>query len=122
MCCVPHSPVFGPAPVPKKTTRLSIYGCPFLHTGADDAAGEVGLGSVTATVAIAVAVVTVVPGDSLAAFVIGFAVLGGVLAGGALTFAAILLRGERALSVYAAALVLCGGVLFVLLHSLFISD
>ena len=42
--------------------------------------------------------------------------------GGAFTFAAILLRGERALSVYAAALVLCGGVLFVLLHSLFISD
>lgn len=84
--------------------------------------GKWALGSVTATVAIAVAVVTVVPGDSLAAFVIGFAVLGGVLAGGALTFAAILLRGERALSVYAAALVLCGGVLFVLLHSLFISD
>lgn len=84
--------------------------------------GKWAVGSVAATVAIAVAVVTVVPGDSLAAFVIGFAVLGGVLAGGVFTFAAILLRGERALSVYAAALVLCGGVLFVLFHSLFISD
>ena len=48
--------------------------------------------------------------------------LGLALAGVGALFGAIFRRAERALSVYAAAVVLVGGVLFVLLHSLFISD
>ena len=68
------------------------------------------------------AVVTVVPEDSLAAWAVTFSALALVVAAGGVSFAAIFRRSERALSVYAAALVLVGGILFLLLHSLFISE
>jgi hypothetical protein len=84
--------------------------------------GKWAVGLVAATIVVAVAAVTVVPGDSLAAWVVTFSGLVLFVAGGAVSFAAIVRRGERALSVYAAALVLVAGVLFLLLHSLFIAD
>ena len=96
----PHRSPFGP------TTRL----------------GKSALALVAAIVALAIAVVTVVPADSVAAWVVAFCGLALVVAAAVVLFAAICRRGERALSVYAAALVLVGGVLFLLLHSLFIGD
>ena len=93
-----------------------------LRRRADDPAGEVGSGLVAASVVLAVAVVTVVPEDTLAAWLVTFSEFALVVAAGIVLFAAIFRRSERALSVYAAALVLVGGVLFLLLHSLFISD
>jgi hypothetical protein len=96
----PHRLVVGP------TTRL----------------GKWGAGLVATIVVLAVAVVTVVREDSLAAWVISFAGSALVVVAGAVLFAAIFRRTERALSVYAAALMLVGGVLFLLFHSLFISD
>jgi hypothetical protein len=77
---------------------------------------------VTATVGVAVALVTIVPGDTVAALVVAFSGLALLIAAGATSFAAIVERGERSLSVYAAAFVLVAGILFSLLHSLFISD
>lgn len=77
---------------------------------------------VAATVVLALAAFIVVPEDSLAAVAVGIAALAGVLAGGVVAFVAIVRRGERALAVYASTLVLSAGVLFLLLHSLLISD
>jgi hypothetical protein len=84
--------------------------------------GKWAVGLVAAAIGLGVAVATVVPGDSVAAWLVAFAGLGLLLAGVGALFGAIFRRAERALSVYAAAVVLVGGVLFVLLHSLFISD
>jgi hypothetical protein len=84
--------------------------------------GKWAVGLVAAIVVLAVAVVTVVPEDSPAAWVFTFSGGALVVAAGFVLFAAIYRRSERALSVYAATLVLGGGVLFLLLHSLFISD
>ena len=80
------------------------------------------VGLAAAIVVLAIAVVTVVPEDSLAAWAVTFSALALVVAAGGVSFVAIFRRSERALSVFAAALVLVGGILFLLLHSLFISD
>jgi hypothetical protein len=64
----------------------------------------------------------VVPGDSVAAWVVAFSWLALVVAAGFAWYGAIFRQGERALGVYAAALLVGGSVLFLLLHSLFISD
>lgn len=83
--------------------------------------GTWGVGLSAAAAGLFVALVTVVPGDSLVA---RFAAVSSV----ALAIAAVIAlyagarHGERAASVWAAAAVLGGGVLFLLLHSLFISD
>jgi len=84
--------------------------------------GKWAVGLVAASLVLALAAVTVVPGDSLAAWVVGLSGIALGLAGGVASLDAILRREERALSVYAAAFVFVGAVLFVLLHSLFISD
>jgi hypothetical protein len=84
--------------------------------------GRWAVGLVAAILLLAVAVFTVVPDDSIVAWVVTFSMLALTVAGGVVLFVAIFRRRERALSVYAAALVLVAGVLFVLLHSLFISD
>jgi Na+/melibiose symporter-like transporter len=77
---------------------------------------------VAAVVVLAVAAVTVVPEDSLASWVFTFSGVALVVGAGFVLFAAIFRRSERAFSVYAATLVLVGVVLFLVLHSLFISD
>jgi hypothetical protein len=84
--------------------------------------GRWAVGLVAATLVLGVAVATVVPGDSLAAWVLGVSapVLG--LAGGVAACTAIFRRADRGVSVYAAALALVAGVLFVLLHSLVVGD
>lgn len=84
--------------------------------------GKWAVGLVAVTVVLAVAAFTVVPEDSLAAVAVGIAGLASVLAGGVVSFVAIVRRGERALVVYASTVVLSAGVVFLLLHSLFISD
>lgn len=83
--------------------------------------GKWAVGLVAAILVLAVAVV-IVPGDSLPAVITASALALAVVAAGVSLYAAIIRRAERALSVYAAAFVLIGGILFVLLHSLFISD
>ena len=83
--------------------------------------GKWSVGLVTATVVVLVTVITVVPGDSLAAWMLGLSGLVLFVAGGAASFGAVQ-RGDRGLSVYAAAFVLIACILFLLLHSLFISD
>lgn len=77
---------------------------------------------VVAALGVAVAMVTVVPDDSIQAWVGLVAGLALIVSGATTTFIAIVRRGERALMVRGAAFVLVAGVLFVLLHSLFISD
>ena len=84
--------------------------------------GKWALGLVAAVFALAVSLGTVVPGDSLAAALVGSFLLLLTPAAGVALYAAIFRRGDRALSVYAAAFLLAGGILFVLLHPLFISD
>lgn len=84
--------------------------------------GKWAVGLVAALLALVVAVVTVVPGDTLAAWLVAAAGFALAVAAGVVSFTAIFRRSERALSVYAAGFVLVGGVLFLLLHSLFISD
>jgi hypothetical protein len=84
--------------------------------------GKWAVGLVAATLVLVVAAVTFLPGDSLAAWVVTLSGIALGFAGGVACFDAILRREERALSVYATALVFVGAVLFVLLHSLFISD
>ncbi len=84
--------------------------------------GRWAVGLVVAALVLFAALVTVVPGDSVGAVVGAVALLVLVLAGGVGLVIALFWRGERGLSVYAAAAVLVAGVLFVLLHSLFISD
>jgi hypothetical protein len=83
--------------------------------------GKWAVGLIAAIVPLVVAVFTVVPDDSIAAVVVLLSLLGLTVAGGIASVGAIR-QGERALSVYAAALVLAAGVLLVLLHSLFIND
>lgn len=84
--------------------------------------GEWAVGLVAATVGLGVAVVTVVPGDSFAAWLVSFAGLASLGAGAGALFVAIFRGAERALSVCVAAVVLAGGVLLLLFHSLFIAD
>jgi hypothetical protein len=84
--------------------------------------GKWAVGLVAATLVLFVAGLTFVPQDSVTAWVVTLSGVALGLAGGVACFDAILRREERALSVYAAALVFVGGVLFALLHSLFISD
>ena len=84
--------------------------------------GRWAVGLVAAAAVLVAAVVMVVPADSLAASLVASSGGALVLAGGGSALAAIFRHGERALSVYAAAFVLVGGILFLLLHSLFISD
>jgi hypothetical protein len=84
--------------------------------------GRWAVGLVVAAVVLFAALVTVVPDDSAGAVVGTVALLVLVVAGGVSLVIALSRRGERGLSVYAAAAVLVAGVLFVLLHSLFISD
>ncbi len=85
-------------------------------------AGTWAVGLVTAILLLAVAVFTVVPDDSIAAWAVAFALLALTVAGSVMLVVAIVRRREQALSVYAAAVLLVAGVLFVLLHSLFIND
>ncbi len=68
--------------------------------------GKWAVGLVAAVVVLAVAVVTVVPEDSLAAWVFTFSGVALVVAAGFVLFAAIFRQSERALSLYAATLVL----------------
>lgn len=84
--------------------------------------GQWAVGLVAAALLLFIALVAVVPGDSAGAVVgtIGLVVL--VAAGAAGLVIALSRRGERGLSVFVAAVVLVAAVLFVLLHSLFISD
>jgi hypothetical protein len=84
--------------------------------------GRWAVGLVAAAVLLFVALLTVGPEDSAAAWVAAFSVLALVVAAGVVLFVAVFRQGERAISVFAAALVLMAGVLFVVLHSLFISD
>ena len=84
--------------------------------------GKWAAGLVAAVFALAVSLVTIVPEDSLAAALVGLPLLLLLPLAGAALYAAIARRGDRALSVYAAAFLLVAGILFVLLHSLFISD
>lgn len=84
--------------------------------------GQWAVGLVAAALLLFLALVAVVPGDSAGAVVgtIGLVVL--VVAAGLGLVIALSRRVERGVSVYAAAAVLATAVLFVLLHSLFISD
>ena len=84
--------------------------------------GKWAVGLVAAVFALAVSLATVVPGDSLAAALVGVPLIVLTPAAGVALYAAIFRRGDRALSVYAAAFLLVAGILFVVLHPLFISD
>ena len=83
--------------------------------------GAWGVALVLALVVLATALVVVVPADSLAAWIGASCAVALLIGSASVEFAAIR-HGERAVSVWTAAAVLVGGVLFVLLHSLFISD
>lgn len=81
------------------------------------------VGLVAAAVLLfAALVVGIIPGDTTASLLGTLVVLTLVVAGSIALVVAIFRQGERGVSVFAAAVVLVGSVLFVLLHSLFISD
>ncbi|HET8527985.1 MAG TPA: hypothetical protein VFL60_03670 [Gaiellaceae bacterium] len=83
--------------------------------------GTWGVRLAAAAVVLVAALWVVVPGDSLAARVAASAAIALALVAAPVLYLA-LRRGERAASVWAAATVLAGGVLFLLLHSLFVGD
>jgi len=84
--------------------------------------GTWAVGLVGAVALLVAALLTVIPEDSTGSIVGTLVLLALVVTAGATLIVAIVQRSERGLSVLVAAAALVASLLFVLLHSLFISD